>query len=251
MMHGSVCIWQRDMLVLKRNWFSEVATVLAFPLTFFLTFGLGMQGYIQDIEGVPYAIFVVPGLISMTTILAAFDDGAWGMWFHRIVQKTIEEYRVNPITVTDIIIGKIISGFSSGLLKGVSVGIALLLLTGFQFTLTHLLVYLLFIFLGCITFSCLGSLCGTLVDKPENLGRIEAVVIMPMIFMAGLFFPLSAYPDSVLPYIKAVPTTALFDGARIALLSGGVDMVYVGMLIVSAVSSFILAVRVFEKKMHG
>jgi len=250
-MHGSVCIWQRDMLVLKRNWFSEVATVLAFPLTFFLTFGLGMEGYIQDIEGVPYAIFVVPGLISMTTILAAFDDGAWGMWFHRIVQKTIEEYRVNPITVTDIIIGKIISGFSSGLLKGVSVGIALLLLTGFQFTLTHLLVYLLFIFLGCITFSCLGSLCGTLVDKPENLGRIEAVVIMPSIFMAGLFFPLSAYPDSILPYIKAVPTTALFDGARIALLSGGVDMVYLGMLIVAAVISFILAVRIFEKKMHG
>jgi len=250
-MHGSVCIWQRDMLVLKRNWLSEVATVLAFPLTFFLTFGLGMKGYIQDIEGVPYAIFVVPGLISMTTILAAFDDGAWGMWFHRIVQKTIEEYRVNPITVTDIIIGKIISGFSSGLLKGVSVGIALLLLTGFQFTLTHLLVYLLFIFLGCITFSCLGSLCGTLVDKPENLGRIEAVVIMPMIFMAGLFFPLSAYPDSILPYIKAVPTTALFDGARIALLSGGVDMVYLGMLILAAVISFILAVRIFEKKMHG
>lgn len=251
MMHGSVCIWQRDMLVLKRNWLSEVATVLAFPLTFFLTFGLGLKGYIQDVEGVSYAIFVVPGLISMTTILAAFDDGAWGMWFHRIVQKTIEEYRVNPITVTDIIIGKIISGFSSGLLKGVSVGIALLLLTGFQFTLTHLLVYLLFIFLGCITFSCLGSLCGTLVDKPENLGRIEAVVIMPIIFMAGLFFPLSAYPDSILPYIKAVPTTALFDGSRIALLSGGVDMVYLGMLIVAAVISFILAVRIFEKKMHG
>jgi lipooligosaccharide transport system permease protein len=250
-MHGSVCIWQRDMLVLKRNWLSEVATVLSFPLTFFLTFGLGLKGYIQDVEGVSYAIFVVPGLISMTTILAAFDDGAWGMWFHRIVQKTIEEYRVNPITVTDIIVGKIISGFSSGLLKGVCVGVALLLLTGFQFTLVHLLVYLLFMFLGCITFSCLGSLCGTLIDKPENLGRIEAVVIMPIMFLAGLFFPLSAYPESVLPYIKAVPTTALFDGARIALLSGGVDMIYLGMLIVSAVISFILAVRVFERKMHG
>lgn len=250
-MHGAVCVWERDMLVLRRNWFSEVATVLAFPLTFFLTFGLGLKGYIQDIEGVPYAIFVVPGLISMTTILAAFDDGAWGMWFHRVVQKTIEEYRVNPITVTDIIIGKIISGFSSGLFKGISVGIALLFLTGFQFTLAYLVVYLLFIFLGCITFSCLGSLCGTVVDKPENLGRIEAVVIMPIIFLAGLFFPLSAYPESVLPYIKAIPATALFDGAREALLDGKVDLVYLSMLLVSAIISFALAVRVFEKKMHG
>jgi lipooligosaccharide transport system permease protein len=250
-MHGAICVWQRDMLVLRRNWLSEIATVLAFPLTFFLTFGLGLKGYIQDIEGIPYAIFVVPGLISMTAVLAAFDDGAWGMWFHRIVQKTIEEYRVNPITVTDIIVGKIISGFTSGLFKGISVGIALLLLTGFQFTPTYLLVYLLFIFLGCITFSCLGSLCGTLIDKPENLGRIEAVVVMPIIFLAGLFFPLSIYPDDVLPYIKAIPTTALFDGAREALLSGKVAMPYLIMLVVSAIISFALAVRVFEKKMHG
>jgi lipooligosaccharide transport system permease protein len=136
-------------------------------------------------------------------------------------------------------------------LKGLAVGISLFFLTGFQFNLLFLWSYLLFIFLGCITFSCLGSLCGTLIDKPENLGRIEAVVVMPLIFLAGLFFPLSAYPQNVLGYIKAIPTTALFDGARIALLSGRIDLVYLGELAVSAVTSFILAVRVFEKKMHG
>jgi len=251
MIHGSVCIWQRDMLVLRRNLSSELATVLAFPLTFFLTFGLGLRGYVQDIEGVSYAIFVVPGLISMTAVLGAFDDGSWGMWFHRVVQKTIEEYRVNPITVTDIIVGKIISGFTSGFLKGLAVGVSLLFLTGFKFNLAYLVSYLLFIFLGCITFSCLGSLSGTVIDKPENLGRLEAVVVMQAIFLAGLFFPLSAYPKSVLPYIKAIPTTALFDGARTALLTGEVDWAYLGMLLLSAIISFILAVRVFEKKMHG
>ncbi len=90
-----------------------------------------------------------------------------------------------------------------------------------------------------------------MIDKPENLGRVEAVVIMPLIFLAGLFFPLSAYPERVLPYIKAIPTTSLFDGARIALLSGKVDMAYLGLLILCAILSFWLAVWVFEKKMHG
>lgn len=251
MNRGSISIWQRDMRVLERNWFSEASTVLAFPLTFFLTFGLGLKGYIQNVEGVPYAVFVVPGLISMTAVLAAFDDGAWGMWFHRIVQKTIQEYRVNPITVTDIIVGKILSGFTSGIIKGVVVGFCLLLLTGFRFNPRFLLLYLLFIFLGCITFSCIGSLCGTVIDKPENLGRVEAVVITPIIFLAGLFFPLSAYPDDILPYIRAVPTTALFDGARLALLSGKLDLRYLLMLVASSAVSFLLAVRIFEKKMHG
>ena len=64
---------------------------------------------------------MVPGLISMTAILAAFDDGSWGMWFHRIVQKTIEEYRVDPITVTEIIIGKI--PCTSGILRGLAWGL--------------------------------------------------------------------------------------------------------------------------------
>lgn len=251
MMRGAACIWQRDMLVLRRNLSSELATVLSFPLTFFLTFGLGLKGYIQDIEGVPYAIFVVPGLISMTAVLAAFDDSSWGMWFHRIVQKTIEEYRVNPISVTEIIVGKIISGFTSGFFKGMAVGITLFFLTGFQFRPTHLLAYLLYIFLGCIIFSCLGSLCGTLIDKPENLGRVEAVIIMPIIFLAGLFFPLSAYPDRFLPYIKAIPSTALFDGARVALLNGHMIFSYLIILIVSSILSFFMAVYIFEKKMHG
>ncbi len=250
-MRGAICIWQRDMLVITRNLISELATVMAFPLTFFLTFGLGLKGYIQDIDGVPYAIFVVPGLISMTAILGAFDDGAWGMWFHRVVQKTIEEYRVNPITVADIIVGKIISGFTSGFFKGLAVGISLLFLTGFKFHLLYLLAYLLFIFIGSIIFSCLGSLCGTLIDKPENLGRVEAVVIMPLMFLAGLFFPLSAYPDTVRPFIEAIPTTALFDGARLALLSGTISLGYIAELALTAVVSFILAVRLFEKKMHG
>jgi lipooligosaccharide transport system permease protein len=55
----------------------------------------------------------------------------------------------------------------------------------------------------------------------------------------------------VLPYIKAIPTTALFDGARLALLNGKIDLVYLILLILAAIFSFILAVRVFEKKMHG
>jgi len=250
MFRGAFSIWQRDMLVLRRSLFSELLAVVAYPLTLYLAFGIGLKGYITDVEGVPYAIFIAPGLISMTAVTAAFDDSAWSMWFHRRVQHTIEEYRVNPISVYDIVIGKIMSGFCQGALKGVAVAVVIFLLTPFRFPFSHLLAYLTFIILGSMIFSCIGTICGTTVDKPENIGRIQAVVIIPLIFMAGLFFPLSSYPAFLLPVMTLLPTTAIFEGARQALLKGTIDGSSAAILVITAVLIFIAAVYIFNRKIE-
>lgn len=250
MMHGARSIVGRDLTVLRRSALSEVVTVLSFPLTFFVAFGLGLRGYISDVEGVPYAVFVVPGLVSMTAVLAAFDDSAWGLWFHRIVQQTINEYRVNPITVYDIIVGKLVSGFIMATLKGLAVGIIMSLATGFQVTAARAFIYLLFIFFASMLFSSCGCICGTLIDKPENLGRIQGVVIIPVIFLGGLFFPLSAYPGWVLPIMRLLPTTAVFDGARQMVLWGRFDAAGFISLAVSACLAFAIAVYVFDRKIE-
>jgi lipooligosaccharide transport system permease protein len=251
MFRGAFSIWGRDMLVLRRSIFSELLAVIAYPLTLYLAFGVGLKGYIADVEGIPYGIFIAPGLISMTAVSAAFDESAWSMWFHRRVQHTIEEYRVNPITVYDIVIGKIICGFSHGAIKGIAVALVIFLLTPFQFQFRHILAYLLFIILGSMIFSCLGTICGTLIDKPENIGRMQGVVIVPLIFMAGIFFPLSSYPASVLPFIKSLPTTAIFEGARLALLSGVVDFGYAATTVLTAAILFVLAVLTFNRKIEN
>jgi lipooligosaccharide transport system permease protein len=238
------------MLVLRRSIFSELLAVIAYPLTLYLAFGIGLKGYIADVGGVPYSLFIAPGLISMTAVSAAFNESAWSMWFHRRVQQTIEEYRVTPITVYDIVIGKIISGFTQGTVKGVAVAFVVFLLTPFRFPPAHLLIYLLFIFLGSMIFSCVGTICGTTIDKPENIGRVEAVVIVPLIFMSGIFFPLSSYPASLLPFITALPTTAIFEGARHALLHGTLELGHVGVLVVTATAIFVLAVYTFNRKIE-
>ena len=100
-----------------------------------------------------------------------------------------------------------------------------------------------------MTFSCLGTICGTLIDKPENIGRLQSVVIVPLIFMAGIFFPLSSYPASILPAIRLLPTTAVFEGARSALLSGYLPPQYLLNQLLSATLSFVLAVYTFNRKM--
>jgi len=224
--------------------------VIAYPITLYLAFGVGLRGYISDVDGIPYALFIAPGLISMTAVSAAFDEGSWSMWFHRKVQRTIEEYRVTPITVYDIVIGKIMSGFSLGAIKGIAVAGVIFLLTPFRFPFDHFLTYLFFIALGSMIFSCVGTICGTVIEKPENIGRVQGVVIVPLIFMSGIFFPLSSYPETVLPFVRALPTTAIFEGARLALLQGIMDTQFCLTLLVTAAVSFALAVWVFNRKIE-
>lgn len=249
MLKGAFSIWRRDMLVLRRSLFSELVAVVASPLTFYLAFGFGLRGYIADVEGVPYTVFMAPGLITMTAVSAAFDESAWSMWFHRKVQQTIEAYRVTPITVYDIVIGKIISGFTQGAIKGVAVAAVIFLLTGVRFDPAHLVGYLVFIVLGSMVFSCAGTVCGTILDKPETIGKVQAVIIMPLIFLSGVFFPVSSYPESLRTAVMAIPTTALFEGSRRALLTGGFDEGLISILAVTALVAFAATVAIFNRKM--
>ena len=248
-LRGAMAIWWRDLLVLRRSILSEMIAVVAYPLTIYLAFGIGMQGYIGLVEGIPYGLFIAPGLITMTAVNAAYNESVWSLWFHRKVQFTIESYRVTPVSAAEIVIAKIFSGFTHGVIKGLAVAIIIFAITPFRFPLTSLAAYLFFLIPGSAIFSCAGVISGTLLDKPETIGRVEAVLVMPLIFMSGLFFPLSSYPAAVVPLVRLLPTTALFEGARQAMVTGKCSVPFSVNLYLSALILFTAAVLIFRKKL--
>lgn len=246
---GSLAIFWRDMLVLRRSMLSELVAVIAYPLTIYLAFGVGMKGYIGMVDGVPYSIFIAPGLITMTAVNAAYSESVWSLWFHRRVQFTVESYRVTPVSVTEIVVGKIMSGFTHGLVKGAAVAVVIFAITPFRFQADHLITYLAFLIPGSAFFSCAGVISGTLMDKPETIGRVEAVLIMPLIFMSGLFFPLSSYPAAVAAVVRRFPTTALFEGARQTVVAGTFELTYAINIWLTAMVSFVVAVLIFRRRL--
>ena len=72
---------------------------------------------------------------------------------------------------------------------------------------------------------------------------------MPLIFMSGLFFPLSSYPPAVIPWVRTLPTTALFEGARQALVTGEFPYTSLLQVAVTALLVFIAAVWIFRWKL--
>jgi lipooligosaccharide transport system permease protein len=237
-------LWQES-----EGWFIESINTLAIPLTFFLAFGLGLQQYISDVDGMPYMVFVAPGLISMTILLEAYRTGAWGLWLDRWHQHTIDEYRIKPVTTSDIIIGQILGGFFIALIKGLIVALVLLALAPIRFEWAYLVPYLLYLFPGSILFTCLGSMVGTSFSKPDNIAQSQTIFITPLLYMGGLFFPLSAFPEWLQPVINWLPTTGLFDGGRDALLHGAMNWHYLLVLVVSSALSFVGATWLFNHKL--
>jgi len=244
---GVIPIFKKVLWQEAQSTFNEILNTIAIPLTFFLAFGLGLRGYIQNIDGVPYMVFIAPGLITLTVMLEAYRTGAWGLWMDRWHQKVLDEYRIKPVETTDIIIGEIMGGFVVATIKGTIVAAILLMMAPFSFSLQHLLLYWLTLFPGCILFTCLGCMVGTTLPKPDLIAQTQTILITPLLYLGGLFFPIHSLPAKILPIIKLLPTTALFDGGRQMILTGSMPAQYLPVLLVSAVLSFVLATWWFNK----
>jgi lipooligosaccharide transport system permease protein len=246
---GVLPIAHKVLLQEAQGWLNETVNTIALPFTFFLAFGMGLRGYIANVEGVSYMAFLTPGLITMTILLEAYRTGAWGLWLDRWHQKMLDEYRIKPIHTTDIIMGEILGGFLVALIKGIVVALILLLVSPVHIHWTALPLYFALVFAGCIFFTCAGTMVGTSFPKPDHIAQSQAIFITPLLYLGGLFFPISALPQAVQDVVRWLPTTAAFEGGRDILLHGHIDWQYLVVIWVSALLSFVLATWLFKEKL--
>ncbi len=246
---GVLPIAKKVLLQEGQGWMNESINTIAIPFTFFLAFGLGLKGYISNVEGVSYMAFLTPGLITMTILMEAYRTGAWGLWLDRWHQKMLDEYRIKPIHTTDIIMGEILGGFLVALIKGAIVGLILLLFSPVSIQWTALPLYFLLVFPGCIFFTCVGTMVGTSFPKPDHIAQSQTIFITPLLYLGGLFFPISALPDWIRPIVNWLPTTAAFQGGRDLLLRSTLDWHYMMVMWIAAAISFVGATWLFKEKL--
>jgi len=222
-LHPQRGIWpilKKNLMGETRGWFLELLSTIAVPLSFFVAFGLGLRGNIAPVDGIPYMAFITPGLIALTIQLEAFRSGSWNLWLSIRHHKTIDEYRIKPISMADILVGDLMSGFILAIIKGALVGITLLLLSPFTFSWLKLGAFLAVMFPGAIVFTCLGTIMGVVFRRPDQIAQIQSIVITPLLYLGGLFFPINRFPQSIQHILMWVPTTAIFEGGRQAFLTG-------------------------------
>lgn len=202
---GAGAVLLREMLLLKVKLtrFGFVFYSLMSPLIYLAAFGFGFGARIS-FDGVRYELFLVQGLISMTSMMNSYNLVMTSVSFGRLHNKSFQTIISSPTTPAAIMTGLILSGMLRGLIAAsVIVGAGYLLFNVFVlsgFAAVALLLNLAF-------FSGLGVIVGLLIKDMESSAMIMNFFIMPMSFFSGTFFPVDNLPHVVKGVVYLFPLT--------------------------------------------
>jgi len=197
--------------------------------------------------GSRYIDFLIPGLLGMNLL----GSGIWGVGFS-VVQarqrKLLKRYMATPMRRSHYLLSFILSRLVFLLLEVVAlVGFGWLLfgvaVRGSFATLAALTI------LGAFAFAGLGLLVASRARTIEGVSGLMNLVMLPMWILSGTFFSYARFPDAMIPFVKALPLTALNDSLRAVMIDGaGLLSLGAPVAIVMAwgAVSFAIALKIFR-----
>jgi ABC-2 type transport system permease protein len=189
---------------------SIISPVIATSL-YFVVFGAAIGSRIAEIDGIPYGAFIVPGLIMLTLLAQSVANASFGIYFPRFA-GTIYEILSAPISPFEIVLGYV----GAAATKSIILGLIILATAAFfvPIQILHPFWMIAFLVLTAVTFSLLGFLIGIWADGFERLQLVPLLIITPLTFLGGTFYPISVLP----PFWQTVsllnPVVYLVSGFR-------------------------------------
>jgi len=169
---------------------SFVSPVISTSL-YFVVFGAAIGSRIDQVEGVAYGAFIVPGLIMLSVMTQAISNASFGISFPKFI-GTIYELLSAPINFLEIVMGYVGAAATKALFIGmVILGTSALFV---DLTIQHPLAMLAFMVLTCLSFALFGFIIGIWAQNFEQLQLIPLLVITPLVFLGGSFYSISMLP---------------------------------------------------------
>ena len=189
---------------------SIVAPVLSTSL-YFVIFGAAIGSRINEIDGVSYGAFIVPGLIMLSIMTESISNSSFAIYFPKF-SGTIFELLSAPVSFVEVILGYVgAAATKSVIIGGIILGTASFFV---DLNIAHPMLMLLFLVLISVSFSLFGFILGVWADGWEKLTIVPILVIMPLTFLGGTFYSISMLPDFWQKLSLFNPIVYLISGFR-------------------------------------
>jgi ABC-2 type transport system permease protein len=208
---GIWAIYRFEMGRTLRTIGQSIASPVISTVLYFIVFGSAIGSRIQDIDGVPYGAFIVPGLIMLTVLGQSISNASFGIYFPRFT-GTIYEILSAPLSFIEIVLGYVGAAAS----KSVIIGVIVLITAAFFVPLhiAHPLWMVFFLLMTSITFSLMGFIIGIWADGFEKLQLIPLLIVTPLTFLGGSFYSITMLPQPWRQMSLLNPVVYLISGFR-------------------------------------
>lgn len=212
-------LWTLIKREMKRTW--VVINQVVWPpiittLLYVFVFGLALGSRIGSTQGVPYAAFLIPGLIMLQVIDAAYGEAGSSVFQGRFLNH-IQEVLISPLSALEIVLGFVLAGIVRAfLIAG--------LITVLGLFVVHVGprdwgLYVLVVTLVAILFTSIGIVFGLMAEKFDHIAIFTTFVITPLVFVGGVFTSIRFLPPTVQKISLFNPMFYMIDAFRFAFIN--------------------------------
>jgi ABC-2 type transport system permease protein len=176
-----------------------------------VVFGTAIGSRIQEVDGIPYGAFIVPGLIMLTALMQSISNGSFGIYFPKFI-GTIYELLSAPVSIRGIVLGYV----GAAATKSFMIGVVIYLTANFfvDLPVRHPVWMLSFLAFTCISFSLFGFIIGIWAKNMEQLQLVPMLIVSPLVFLGGAFYSISMLPPAWQTITLFNPVVYLISGFR-------------------------------------
>lgn len=209
--NGIRAIFRFEMARFFRSIIQSIVSPVLSTSLYFVVFGAAIGSRIDEVEGVSYGAFIVPGLIMLSVLTQSLQNAGFGIYFPKFI-GTIYEILTAPISSLEIVIGYVGAAATKAMLIG-----SIILVTSFFFvdiSIQHPFWMLTFLILTCVSFSLLGFIIGIWAKSFEQLNLVPLLVVTPLVFLGGSFYSITMLPPVWQTISLFNPVLYLISGFR-------------------------------------
>ena len=209
--HAIRAIYFFEMARMRRTLLQSIVAPVISTALYFVVFGAAIGGRINQVEGVPYGSFIVPGLIMLSLLNQSISNASFAIYFPKFT-GTIFEILSAPVSAVEITIGYVGAAATKSVILGLIImGTAALIV---PIRIDHPGVMLLFLVLTAVTFSLLGFIIGIWADGFEQLQFVPLLIVTPLTFLGGSFYSVDMLPGIWKTVALFNPVVYLVSGFR-------------------------------------
>lgn len=209
-------ILRKDLVRIFRIWPQTFLPSVITSVLYFLIFGAFLGSRIGDLEGVPYVLFVVPGMVMLAIMMNAYNNVAFSFFSSKFFMRTVDEILVSPTPPSVLIAGYVAGGVVRGILIGILVLLVSLLFT--HIAIANILIITLFFILSSLIFSLAGLVNGVYAKSMDGISIVPTFVLTPLIYLGGIFYSINTLPGFWQVLSQFNPVFYLIDGFRYGFL---------------------------------